>query len=159
MPGVAFSVHPTLRNLASGIAHDASVSNPQSAPPRVLVVEQDTSQAFVWRDAIVMLGALVTTVADPSTALACEGAALVVLGSLPHGACPVALSRALASRPFSSRPRVIVISRGPLRRIDRVHVDVALERPLRTEALVAHVRRLLDLSGSRRALRGSPEAR
>ena len=122
----------------------------------VLVLEQDAVCASSWQTALRELCVPVAVTSDPSVALVSAAHAVVVIGSLPAGTTAVDIVRALVAQPGATRPRIVVVTREPLRRVDRVNVDAALERPLRADALVAQVRRLLSLSRPARPRRDSP---
>lgn len=122
--------------------------------PGVLIVENDDASIGAWLDALAELGARLDHVRDGIAARARTGNAVVVVGTLPPAQCAIALARALRERPADDRPRVVLVARDEIRRVDRIHVDAVLSRPFPVGVLVTHVRRLLALS-----VRTSPGAR
>ncbi len=112
----------------------------------VLVLEGEGSCLTAWLAALAELGASITSAHDASAARGSTSYAVIVLGAMPLGQCPIALARELRGRPPDDRPRILLVSREEIRRVDRVHVDAVLARPARNEVLVAHVRRLLALA-------------
>lgn len=112
----------------------------------ILVLESEGSCLSAWLTALADLGAPVASARDESAARASSGFAVVVVGTMPTGQCPIALARDLGARSADDRPRIVLVSRDEVRRVDRVHVDAVITRPVRIDVLVGHVRRLLALS-------------
>jgi hypothetical protein len=130
-------------------------------PPRrtVLVVETDGAAASAWAAAIRELGVDVIARADVGEVRSAGPQTVVVLGSIAGAESAITLARELAQRPSNRRPRVVLVHAGPLRRIDRVHLDATIERPVTIAVLVAHVRRLLGLEERQRGLRAPTRVR
>jgi DNA-binding response OmpR family regulator len=117
------------------------------APRGVLVLESEGSCLAAWLKALGELGVPVASARDASAARGASGVAVIVLGGMPAGQDAIALARELRARPADDRPRILLVSRDEVRRVDRVHVDAFLLRPLPIDVLVTHVRRLLSLAG------------
>jgi DNA-binding response OmpR family regulator len=113
----------------------------------VVVVEQDPNCASAWAAALAQLGRPVAVVSEPAVAIASRKFAVFVLGSMPDGTYALDVARDLALLPTGRRPRVVLVTREPPRRVDRIYVDALLDRPVRIEQLVMHVRRLMAHGG------------